>query len=1076
MSALPPTSALSMHDYWKSTVFACETALSLLKPFEHNDHYLVDNVLAPLRQLVGHGRNYEAMKAYQPPMHADTRDDNQPHTVTTTTRPFPSQYQSRIRKTVQLNFDPRTTWDIESNDTVHVHTYIQNNPTGQVTCKAIMTVEQLDAAIPIIQKAPCLGLDCEFLGLKKALPELQVLQIAVSSTLGYAIMVNHIGADKVYQRLGPILEEEFELNDDTTTTTTTNDDNSSRPSRLLLGWAFRADAQAIEASFRKIKLTRVLDLQAKIQSLETEQLNLASAMIRYCQRWDGLEEFSKAKQLGDTFQFTGPECIWLHSPLPPEALVYAVFDVVSLVALHEQTKWQPTLVNHYWPNTVISTYGRKALEKWYRQKIMAQQEPINPHLQQGQLQSQQQQGQETSGYISLVETPASVPPKIPVSTKKAGKAKVTASASHHHHYQTFSSGTTTNTTRAVPSSSSQGRSPKPFGWDDENPQYTADMEEAIRRSKQEYLHKQQSPTEERIIGTLDEPSGSGSSFHCETIDFNDMPEEYTTTAPEEEEEDYHLEGGDEVIEYGSYQRREQQKNFDGPEEDPPFENKTDNNLHFADDIYDDSQKKKEVGQLGGWGSSDEIQETNWISQAKPKEPNGQQQPVPISTTKGKGTTMPSTFSETIHQAYHQHAEGEFAWTMRPEDETWSKLAEDSRKGWRKRKMTAMTQQTYDGQDEKQGRTGSKGRNGIGAEKTTKFQTSTHFGLGSWAYDEKDSWDTKNEQPQAMRMPLRNIPKVKVKGKNRQRGPRVVNPYDDMMSSSDEDESDEDISMSDTDDASSLYGTQKINNNNNSINNKVPIDETYRDDLHLDGESVHVHLIQNDLQLSTVQLNNEKDFSLHTYHQDGSPQQLQSKVVFITPLLRQVVHREGTIEVLLKGLQIYVAATEESYTLLTDRLLNRNQEIQHSELGHVLVDPSVTRVVWGITIVERQIQERLGFSLGPCIDLAWVFNEMFGSPENPITFNKALDMGLQNTKNRDIYHDLSETYHSRKKFSGSPWDQERLQSSVLHYSAMQGWLLSALFQFVQSVPEIQVNKFILPPESTVASTIQYTIAT
>ncbi|KAI7853077.1 hypothetical protein BDC45DRAFT_606959 [Circinella umbellata] len=1057
------TSAISMHRYWQSTIQTCEAAIGLLSAFDHCDHYLVDNALGPLRQLVGRGRNYEAMKAYRP-THTTTTT-----TTTTTTNTSPSfnnnntlitsplqkqqQQQQQLRKTIQLNFNPRENWTIEDAHTIRVHT--NNNKTNKKTeiiCKAIVTLEQLDAALPAIEKAPCLGLDCEFLGVKKSLPELQVLQIAISSTEGYAVMVNHIGAQAVYQKLGPILEQEF-LTDQEIKQGKRQDDGKGR---LLLGWAFKADAQAIEASFKKIKLTRVLDLQAKMQTLATEQLSLHNAMRRYCHEWNGLDEFLKAKQLGDTFQFTGPDCVWLYNPLPPEALVYAVFDVVSLVALHQETTNYPNHMNHYWPNTITSTYGRKALEKWLRQKVMSQHEtiappfPSSPHQEEG----------NAVDFMTLVETPAIAPPtpqqqqqqQHQQSIKKQGKAKqITSSA-----------------------------------WDDENPKFTADIEEAMRRSRNEYNNNQHPhASEERIIGTLDESNGSSSSFPCETIDYNDMPAEYTNywdedPHPLQQQQKQHIK-----------EKINEQENFINDSQDefenPPFETTTNDRLHFANDIYDDSNTKhKDIGQLGGWGSPDEVEETNYKD-------NQQQQEQQHQNT---------NYFNIISQKFHQHAEGEFLLTMRPEDQTWSQLAEDSKKGWKAgvdstadwkemARRTAKEEENQENKDDQQQQPSS-----------SKFHTVPHFNVGSWAY-EKDSWDKKDEQPQIMQMPLRNFPKMKTS--HRQRGPRVTNPFD-YGTSSDEDDSsqnnsshEDEESMDDTDDSNSIYGTRQQKEKDKKGMNTMyqePVEDTYlENDLHLEkGDIVQVHLIKNYLQLSTVEV--EKKNHYHSKNENDNKQQEEEEemVVFITPLLREIFPRDGSVEIVIKAIQLFIMPSGQSYTLLISSLLNHMKEFRQSELGHLFVDPNVKRVVWGMSIVEHEIQEKLGFAMGRAIDLACVFTDIYGTRSSSdnmnnseyhetgsgMTFTKAMHLVLKNQKkNMEAYQELKQFYKSKDKFSGSPLDQDRLKINTVHYCAMQGWVLYELYQFLlmensKKQEKIDLNDYIMPPLSN-ESNITYTIS-
>lgn len=334
-----PVPVVTLDGYWANTILACQTALGLLSSFESHDHVLVDNCTRALRNLLAHGTNLAAMRAYQPPS-AGT----------------PPPARKQLRKVATLDFNPRENWTIISNHKVKV------NCTSQLTIDAIAvsTVEQLDTILPHIQESAVLAIDCEFLGQQKQLPELKVLQIAVSPTLGFAILVDQIGLEITQDRLMPILEDK---------------------NRVLLGWAFTGDANAIESAFRGIQLPPVLDLQAKVRGLHTEIMNLGRAMDRIAQDWEGFKEFSKAKQLGDTFQFLGADCVWVQSPLPPEAIVYAAFDVVSLHVLYELLKDRPDQSIYYWPETVIKTYNRRSLDRWWRGRHTNMMSPSQPKSQ-----------------------------------------------------------------------------------------------------------------------------------------------------------------------------------------------------------------------------------------------------------------------------------------------------------------------------------------------------------------------------------------------------------------------------------------------------------------------------------------------------------------------------------------------------------------------------------------------------------------------------------------------------------------------------------------------------------------------
>ncbi|KAG1247612.1 hypothetical protein G6F68_014128 [Rhizopus microsporus] len=118
--------------------------------------------------------------------------------------------------------------------------------------------------IPEIYKSQYIAIDCEFLGIKKELPVLKLLQVAVSKEKGYAIQVDLVGVQAITRHLKPVLE---------------NDDVN------LIGWAYRGDAMAIECFIKDVELGSVLDLQAKLKPVAVEELSLNSAVASFATRF-----------------------------------------------------------------------------------------------------------------------------------------------------------------------------------------------------------------------------------------------------------------------------------------------------------------------------------------------------------------------------------------------------------------------------------------------------------------------------------------------------------------------------------------------------------------------------------------------------------------------------------------------------------------------------------------------------------------------------------------------------------------------------------------------------------------------
>lgn len=320
---------LTTEEIWKNTIRTVESAYCWLLTYESKDYELIDDTITAMRKLITHGKTYEGVKSY---------NSSKLQTPTSTSKPYKKQFYA-----APISYDLEPNWQQLDEHTIEVTL----NKGEKALAIAVTTEQQLDQVIRDIYTAPCVAVDCEFLGQKKVLPELKLLQIGVSKEKGYAIQVDMIGPQVIADKLKPILEDQ-NLN--------------------IVGWAFRGDALAIESYIRGIELAPVLDLQAKLLPVALENLNLGNALNKFAGEWVGNEEFQKDKQYGNQFIFTGKECIWLRDPLPPKALVYAVFDVLSVVALYEHTLQYPSNENYYWPFTVTSTSTQKSLDKWHIQR------------------------------------------------------------------------------------------------------------------------------------------------------------------------------------------------------------------------------------------------------------------------------------------------------------------------------------------------------------------------------------------------------------------------------------------------------------------------------------------------------------------------------------------------------------------------------------------------------------------------------------------------------------------------------------------------------------------------------------
>ncbi|KAH8552853.1 hypothetical protein BGW37DRAFT_274673 [Umbelopsis sp. PMI_123] len=295
---------ISQRAHWSTAVSSCKTALALLSHYEKEDYALVNVALHSLRQLVGLGSNFEDMKKVLQP-------------------PPPATKKKKEREIKEIDLYTTQKWDIINHSEIHIPVGVNEF----ITAKVIDTVERLDAIIPVLTKAKKIAVDCEFLGEKHKSPEVKCIQVAPSDRIGYNILIDRIGADVIREKLSRVL---------------------SSPNINRIGWAFNADGTAMEKLF-DMTIGSTLDLQAKMKDTEGETMNLGSAVQKYAKSWKGYHRFLEAKSLSASFHFTGKECVWIQYPLPPAALVYSIFDVVSLHALDDATSINLTRDSHFWP-------------------------------------------------------------------------------------------------------------------------------------------------------------------------------------------------------------------------------------------------------------------------------------------------------------------------------------------------------------------------------------------------------------------------------------------------------------------------------------------------------------------------------------------------------------------------------------------------------------------------------------------------------------------------------------------------------------------------------------------------------
>lgn len=923
-----PLEVLAVDDYWKNVIRVCEAALHMLKVFEGKDYALVDATVQPLRQLIGKGRDFASMKKYIAP---PSNEQSPGHT-------------RKLRKISDLGFDPRANWTIKDDHTTVVHVSKSNI----ITCKLVTTVEQLDEALEVLEISKYIALDCEFLGLKRHVPELKVLQIAVNEFLGYAILVEEIGMEETKKRIEPILQDK---------------------EKIILGWAFGGDAQAIEGAFRGIQLPDVLDLQFKIKSAAVEQLSLANAMKKFASDWIGLEDFLKAKQLGDTFQYLGPDCVWLKNPLPPEALVYSVFDVVSLIALYERTREHRTLEGHYWPKTIISTYTNKALNKWYRNRAY----------------NMQPAGDQQIFSIVGPSSGSSLS-----SSKSNGKKRLFATSS-------------TSIENA-----------------DDDPRFQADLQEAIRRSQEDFIKEKR---EERFVSTLEEQPEASSSKSPPSSNSSEQPSssssskvaavESTKPSPSiiPSKPDRKIVGEETTI-YDDLEEAEAPGNSE---------------LHFAEDIYGSHRDSKH----NKHGIKD-VQPGTWDEfEVSPNVQKGWDIPDEPAT-KTADTEQISTPS-VLQQAQYRHSEGAFAWST-PEngemdEESWKDFVDSSKKLWDRGQDTKLDW-------DEMGKKGAQKPKRDTQSDIIRFNTTPMPApVMNWAQgnQEEDDWDKTDVRPNTMIMPLKNVPKIKSKS----RGPRVILPYDSDFDNTEYEEEDDGDDVSEESDASDKQQKRAKAKMTAKAAEETKESDALVDDLYLDdGKIIHMYLITRSEQI----------FDIGGNVMWEEPSNIK---VAITFHIQKIVDRSNNTRLLPKALQLYLANTSESYTIIFAGVYDVQKFIRGTMLEKLLTDPEIVRVTWGLGYILQDIEERLDLKFGPLRDLSIAFSAFDG-----LTFSHALDKYCSDSPNLQTYQGAKRNVLDieNRKFSSTIWDRDKIPELAVEYSCLQGWVLHHLYEKTCAEPD------------------------
>ncbi|KAG1145987.1 hypothetical protein G6F37_005111 [Rhizopus arrhizus] len=940
----------TIEQYWKNTICASEAALGLLSAFEDQGNSLINDTIKPLRKLVEKGRDFESLKSFN----------------TKTPKSFNNNHN---------HYELEPNWTKEDDKTIHVSLGNQNF----ITAIAITTEAQLEAIIPEIYRSQYIAIDCEFLGIKKELPVLKLLQIAVSKEKGYAIQVDLVGVQAITRHLKPVLE---------------NDDVN------LIGWAYRGDAMAIECFIKDIELGSVLDLQAKLKPIAVEELSLNSAVARYASDWEGLESFMTIKQFRDTFSFSTYDCIWTKDPLPAKALVYSVFDVVCLVALYEATLNYPTLTEHYWPYTVTQGSNRKAVDRWHRQRAISR----NSSPSQQSLMSTTKSPPNTPGSIRILSSNGNSSSKN--STSIVANAIIANS---------------TDTTNDF--------------YDDNDPRYIQDIQEAIKRSKQEYM----SPAAKQ-----DKASNDNLNWF------------------EEEEKDM------ELCDSGDDWRKEL--------------NEKKGEVHFGEPNKTVSASTVPI-KSGSWDNNNTFEDANpddlswtkpWPYERRidsPRSPRGssnkpafrQNAPRSVHSPKQNFTSPRNNYtrsaipnqnishfqSKPSRDRYRADLKnrvtvgdqsGEFTWGPVNKDElaeeSWSHFAKESEHLWDKGIDADLKDIEKKSPVASPAKTAAATKTTVTTETDTKatstastppYQANKKFNTTAKAWNDpksipSDDWETVDERPRTMEMPMNQIPI-----RSRFLGPKVSNIFDD----DDDDDDDED---------DDTHGPEKAKKTEEEWTTWV--DDVYLEDI---PNSLSMHIINKPDQLDMVQIPSEPFLAAITYHATSLDK------------------NDTKPTVLLKALQIFIATetTGESYTIVLDQacLLKDRDRLATTKVGYLLTDPKVKRLIWFMEYIRDSFKDRLGFPLGPSIDVSYI---TIADQDQQLTFPQAVDIYLNHWPDYKEYCKTKKEKEkaSHKSFGYAPWDEKKLRRHELEYSAFGGLALYKLYKSPKSIDIADEREFVV----------------
>lgn len=289
--------------------------------------------------------------------------------------------------------------------------------------------------------------------------------------------------------------------------------------------------------------------------------------------------------------------------------------------------------------------------------------------------------------------------------------------------------------------------------------------------------------------------------------------------------------------------------------------------------------------------------------------------------------------------------------------------------------------------------------------------------GKMNNDSQNNWESKEERPDTMQMPMNQIP-IRTEFS----GPRMENPHADDHESDDDDDSNQHFPII----KANIPLTRQTEEKTKS--QIIESMRTFVDGKYLYSEDVEPELLM--LKLTTPQ-----ELDMVYMPPEGTDFTVAIGYHFV----------RGTRGCVLKAIQTYLS-TGESYTALVERtfMMRPAGSLKNTKFGRLLTDPSIKRVCWSPSYIEEEMQEKLGFTFGPCVDLAFRANH---GREETLSFVQSVGYYLRDWPDRKQFTEAKQDFEAlnAKKFSSTCWDREKLPELVITYCALQGLAIYCLYQ-------------------------------